>query len=470
MTLITGTFVGVMAIFVAVGLWAGRRREDPSAYAYGSQDLPAWQVGISGAATANSGFIMLGAVGIGYQLGATGVLIPLCWFLGDLVFWRLFPHRFREATSVEDGRVPSLPRLLTGSEGSSGRWFRVVVALLLIAVVGTYGASQMLAGGKTIQALFGFTTASGATLTALIVALYTVWGGFRASVWTDLLQGALMILVTAGALLSVAWQLVVSGVSGTVETAFFLPFSGMSVVMAVGFASGWAAAALGFGLSQPQVVARFTAGASVDEVRRAKWIYLSFLQFTWTGMTLFGMLARLRLPGLEDPEVALLSFALASYPEIATGLVLAAVFAAVASTVDSVVVAITGLIADDTLPLGLGVVSRPVRVMLAGVTLAALVGLAVASSLNVFQLSLLPVELIAASVGPIAALRLIGRAPHAGKMASLIFLGVVGVIGWRWIGWESAMSAAFVAVPVFTIGAVLLPRARVEARRPSVPA
>ena len=58
--------------------------------------LNRWLVGLSAGTTANSGFIVTGAVGLGYAYGLQWVLLPISWLLGDLVFWYLFPARINE--------------------------------------------------------------------------------------------------------------------------------------------------------------------------------------------------------------------------------------------------------------------------------------------------------------------------------------------------------------------------------------
>ena len=64
-------------------------------------------VGLSAGATANSGFVVTGAVGLGYTMGAQWLVLPLAWLLGDVVFWSIFPNRINEV-----GRTASASTLL----------------------------------------------------------------------------------------------------------------------------------------------------------------------------------------------------------------------------------------------------------------------------------------------------------------------------------------------------------------------
>ena len=65
-----------------------------------------------------------------------------------------------------------------------------------------------------------------------------------------------------------------------------------------------------FNLSQPQTLVRLLACRSPEETKQARWIYLSYVYFTWIGMLLFGMICRVLIPGIDDPEQALPLYAI----------------------------------------------------------------------------------------------------------------------------------------------------------------
>ena len=51
------------------------------------RNLNRWLIGLSAGATGNSGFIVTGAVGLGYSGGVQWIMLPIAWLIGDLVFW-----------------------------------------------------------------------------------------------------------------------------------------------------------------------------------------------------------------------------------------------------------------------------------------------------------------------------------------------------------------------------------------------
>jgi sodium/proline symporter len=84
--------VTLLATFCAALLarkHTGKDEEDGLA----GRKLNRWLVGLSAGTTANSGFIVTAAVGLGYVYGLQWVMLPISWLIGDLFFWYFFPAR-----------------------------------------------------------------------------------------------------------------------------------------------------------------------------------------------------------------------------------------------------------------------------------------------------------------------------------------------------------------------------------------
>jgi Na+/proline symporter len=124
-----------------------------------------------------------------------------------------------------------------------------------------------------------------------------------------------------------------------------IPANGLLAALAS--SAGFAAAALGFGLGQPQMVTRYLAGASPRETQQAWWIYMLFVQSTWLAMTAFGIALRGVMPGLADPEMGLSVFHREMTGPIVTGIITADIFATIAATSNSILVAMAQTVAVD---------------------------------------------------------------------------------------------------------------------------
>ena len=82
----------------------------------------------------NSGFIVTGAVGLGYNYGMQWMLLPLSWMLGDFVFWYFFPARVNEVG--RESHATTLSELLTHGIRRIGMAMTLLTALIIFACLG----------------------------------------------------------------------------------------------------------------------------------------------------------------------------------------------------------------------------------------------------------------------------------------------------------------------------------------------
>ena len=89
------SFCFFIILMIIVGNIASWRKKQHTAedYLVAGRSHGKFMIALSAAASAVSGFIMIGAVGAGYMLGLKALLMPLGWLFGDIVFWMLFPDR-----------------------------------------------------------------------------------------------------------------------------------------------------------------------------------------------------------------------------------------------------------------------------------------------------------------------------------------------------------------------------------------
>ena len=447
-------------IFVAaVGLTFGaalvgrvRARAETSDEDLAGRSLNRWIIGLSAGTAANSGFIVTGAVGLGYSGGVQWILLPLSWLLGDLVFWSLFPDRLNRMSRA--AHATTLSELLTFN--ISGKWaaaIAILVSILLVVFLSTYTAAQWLAGRKFLAGVFQLSDLSALLLFALTIVGYSSLGGFRGSVYTDLIQALIRIIGTIVALVAVTAfalsnrQAFSSNLASAGDGFLYLLPNG-TLLGFIGFVLGYAAAAIGFGLGQPQIVSRYFAGSSPQETKAARWVYIGFVQFTWIAMTLFGVLLRGVMPGISDPETGLSVFFQQHVTAVATGIIFADVYATVASTSNGILVATSQTFLRDVLFRR----RKPHEITHTGMTIATLLlgGISILLSLvlpgNVFSIAIGSVSKIGAGVaGPVMIKILSWR--HSGpSLLVAILSGIVTAFVWSYLGYDSSLNAALVGI------------------------
>ncbi len=373
------------ALVLAVGAWAARRTRTARDFFIAGQGVGLLVTGLATTSAAFSGFVFLGGPGLTYRLGVASLMIVvsvsftsgmLCWVVGK-----------RLRLLAEAREVFTVPDAVAARFGS-----RAATALSALAVlVGTvaYLGAQLLALGVLIEAIFGLrrlvgpgslAVAMGAGL-ALILA-YAVAGGMVAGVYTDLLQGTVMVAAAVAVFVYAlhaggGWSEITRSIAGSevFGERFLDPLGTVPAVTAFGFLFVFSVGTLG----QPQMLHKFYM---LDDPAKLRWLPLviavsqSLCLLIWLGIGLAvpALVAQGHLAPLADPDRAAPALLLGFVPPAVAGLAFAGVLAAIMSTADSFVnLGAAALVRD--LPRALG---RPVadelrwaRWAVVGVALAA---------------------------------------------------------------------------------------------------
>ncbi len=277
MNLITVISFGFfLIIFLWVGAIAAKFTQDTdSDYLLANRSFGKYLIGLSAGATTNSGSIMTGMVGFGYSTGISTLLITLGYFLGDLTFWTFFPDKINNISLEQDSLT--VPELLGAAvkKPQGKKFVTSIVALISVIFVGTYTTAQFYASAKILNAFFGIDLKLGAILAAVLILVYCVKGGLRASVWTDAVQAIVGMFVAFGVL---ATAIIAAGSIpeiaaklNSIDPQLTNIFSGFTWWAIIAYVVGFAVAAMGFGLSQPQFLVRLMAGRNPQEADADIW-------------------------------------------------------------------------------------------------------------------------------------------------------------------------------------------------------
>lgn len=442
------SFAAFLSFFVLVGLSSVLlNRHHSSDYYLASNSVQPWLVGLSAVATNNSGYMFIGVIGYTYTVGLSAFWVMAGWIAGDFIASQLVHRRLRGMTE-SSGELSYIGVLSSWTGTTMGR-YQKLAALLSLVLLLAYAAAQLLAGGKALQALFDWPRWAGAVAGSVLVAVYCLAGGIRASIWTDAAQSVVMI-TAMGVLLWVA----VAALGGPVETVdalyqipnymnWFpedLAFPGAAG--AVLFALGWLFA--GFSVAgQPHVMVRFMTLANTGDMNRARvWYYLWFVAF-YLMATAVGLLSRLYLPeiGSFDAELALPTMAQELLSPVMVGLILAGIFAATLSTADSLILSASAALTHDLAPKN---IERPLLIKLAtfGVTLFAL-GWALMSAQTVFGMVVMAWSGLASAFVPVLAVLISGRRPSEGTLIAMSAVGVVTALLWRYFDLHNMVYEGF---------------------------
>ncbi|MEX0813575.1 MAG: hypothetical protein WD048_15260 [Chitinophagales bacterium] len=345
-------------VLIIVGTLAARSVDENNneSYFVNNRQFGKYLVAISAAITGNTGFIITGAVALGYMFGLSALVLPLSWLLGDILYWQVFPDKLNLISRKNGGHTIAS---YLSNDLIKARVLRIFVIIIVTSAIAFYTAMQWIAAGITFATFFDVSSIKfGILISGFVVLLYSFKGGLKASVYTDIFQ-AVFVTVLIFVIFIKAYTLHGSfanfiNESNKVSVGYMQIRTNYTTFSLMGFVLGWAFASIGFGLSQPQVIIRYFAGKSPAIVKKGMFTYLFFLQFTWLGLTFFGVFVRTLLPELSgsylEAQTALPEFARQNFSEFTAAIIITGMFAVISSTADSFLISTSNSIKVDLFP------------------------------------------------------------------------------------------------------------------------
>ncbi|MDH3650792.1 MAG: hypothetical protein OEQ53_13995 [Saprospiraceae bacterium] len=185
-----------MLLCIGIGLWALRRTKTTKDFFMAGRNLGVMVTAFAVFSSTLSGFGFVGGPGLVYRMGMSSVWMVVCAVIGFNLSFYLLGKRIRLLAEVKD--AISLPDIVASRYGSESVRFSVAIAILL-GVVG-YLATQILAMAFVLQDIFHqtdfwpqITLTQSAMISCAILVFYSVTGGIVASVYTDMIQGGIMV-------------------------------------------------------------------------------------------------------------------------------------------------------------------------------------------------------------------------------------------------------------------------------------
>ncbi|MBF6058742.1 sodium/proline symporter [Thiomicrorhabdus heinhorstiae] len=353
--MIYSSFLGFLGLFLLIGVASYLVREKTTSdYLLAGRKVHPALVGLSAVATNNSGFMFIGMIGATYTMGLSSIWLMIGWILGD--YWVQRRALYGIQQSSHRNEVHSFGGLIADRLTGNPQKIRFMIGVLILLFLTVYAAAQLKAGTKATQTLLGWSEQIGIITAAAIIFIYSLLGGLRASIWTDAAQSTVMLLGMA--LLVVFGYSQIGGITPLLQALNSVSDNYMSlfppetaILGSILFIVGWFFGGMGV-IGQPHIVIRFM---TLDPSRRVSEMqsYYYFWFITFYALTICaGLISRVLIPSADafDSETALPVLASQLMPELFVGLILAALFAATMSTVDSLVLSCSATLSRDLIP------------------------------------------------------------------------------------------------------------------------
>ena len=334
---------------LGIGLWSRHASRDVAGYYVAGKRLPSWVIAFSTNATGESAWLLLGLTGMGYAIGIHALWIVFGEVLGVTLGWVLVASRFKEYTDRYDS--VTVPDFLESRFKDTTHIFRWVSLIIIFSMVTAYTAAQFNALGTAFNSFLNFERVTGILIAAAIILFYTAVGGLQAVAYSDVLQGILMflgllVLPFVGLGAAGGWSETMT-VLRAEDPALLAPMGAFGLTLP-GIISVISFVAIGFAfLGAPQLLVRFMSARSQRDIVDGGLIAVISVIVFDLGAVFAGMAGRAVFPGLADPETILPVMTTELFPAVFTGIFLVIVLAASMSTVDSLVLLASSVIARD---------------------------------------------------------------------------------------------------------------------------
>ncbi|MDG2091588.1 MAG: sodium/proline symporter [Gammaproteobacteria bacterium] len=345
-------------ILMFIGYLASRRVKSMKDFVIGGKSLSYWVAAFSAQATGESAWLLLGLTGMGAMLGFSAYWVVVGELFGVGVAWFLMAPRFKHLTDKYDSMT--VIDYMTSRFNSKTNLLRTIASIALLIFVLIYISAQIDATGSAFETFLDLDYHVGAVVGFVVVAIYCIAGGFLAAAWTDMFQGAVMlvclVLLPTVAFLSFSNAGSIYDGLYAIEPGLVTMWgSGGLTLMNVSVVVGMLLIGLGF-LGSPQVFARLIAIRSEEEINRGKWVAMLFTLLVDFSAVSIGVLGRyiFTTQGVEPDSVlgngaqnVLSELVEYTFSPWIVGIYVAAVLSAIMSTVSSLLVMVAGSVTHD---------------------------------------------------------------------------------------------------------------------------
>ena len=449
-----------MAAMIFIGWYAYKRTSNLTDYMLGGRSLGPMVTALSAGASDMSGWLLMGLPGAIFLNGLVETWIAIGLTLGAYLNYVLVAPRLRAYTQVSGDSI-TIPSFLESRLKDKSRLLRIVSGIVILIFFTFYVSSGMVAGGKFFFSSFGLDYHTGLLIVSAVVIFYTLFGGFLAVSYTDVVQGIIMFLSLI--LVPVFGLFLTGGLPETTNSIREVDPQLLNFVSGASFLGIVSAVAWGLGyFGQPHIIVRFMAISSVKEIKKAKYIGIG-----WMILSLLGAVATALIgiayyqqssATLTDAETVFITLGQVVFHPFIGGIVLAAVLAAVMSTISSQLIVTSSALIEDLYKVVIKTDGTDKQYVFYGrvaVLMVSIVAMFLAWPNNESILSIVSFAWagFGASFGPIILLTLYWRKITAMGALSGIIAGAITVLVWGNI--EILKTTLYEIVPGFIISFIV---------------
>jgi sodium/proline symporter len=344
------TFIAYFVVLLGIGFFFYRRSSNIEDYLLGGRGMGSWVTALSAQASDMSGWLLMGLPGAIYLGGIGKTWIATGLFIGTILNWKLVSARLRIYT--EKTNAITLPCFFEARFKDPTGLLRIVSAIIILIFFAIYASSGLVATGLLFESTFNVQYHVAVIIGGLVIIAYTFLGGFLAVCWTDLLQGALMVFAivivpalsyhTVGGIRAITEAMKLNDISTSLlPSGGTLPLGICMIISSMAWGLGY------FG--QPHILVRFMSIKSADKLGKSMAIAIVWVFLSLCGAVIIGLIGIAMFDGLsggEEQKVFIYMISKLFNPWFG-GILLAAIFSAIMSTIDSQLLVSSSALSED---------------------------------------------------------------------------------------------------------------------------
>ena len=352
---------------LGVGVWFAKKNNSVDDFYLGGRKLGPFVTAMSAEASDMSSWLLMGLPGVAYLSGlaeASWTAIGLA--VGTYLNWLIVAKRLRRYTHKANNSI-TLPAFFENRYRDKSHALMAISAIMIVIFFVPYTASGFSACGKLFASLFGTSYMTAMLISAAVIVIYTVMGGFLAASFTDLIQSIIMTVALIVVLSFGVAQ--AGGLDAVMDNAQSLA-GYLSLTQTHDAVTGGASSysllticsLLAWGLGyfgMPHILLRFMAIEEEKKLALSRrvatvWVVISmgvaiFIGVVGNGMTKAGAMEQLADSETIIVQIASLISHYGVFAALIAGVILAGILAATMSTADSQMLAASSSVSQNLL-------------------------------------------------------------------------------------------------------------------------
>lgn len=330
------------AIVFGIGIYHSRRQRTAGEYFLAGHSVGWFAVGASLFSTNISSEHFIGLAGAGASDGlAVGCYEWAASFCLFLLGWLFVPYYLKS-------KVYTMPEFLERRFNSKCRWYLTIVSI--VAYIFTKISVHLFAGAILMRSVLGWDYLTTSILLVLATGIYTIAGGLKAVIYTDLFQS--FVLLTGAIVLTLIGLDRVGGFSGlraALPPDFFHMIKPASnpVYPWTGTLFGTMILGVWYWCTDQTIVQKTLSAKDLENARKGSFFCAALKILPVFILVLPGLIAKALYPNTVTGDNAYPILVLRLLPKGLVGLMVAALLAALMSAMSSVLNSCSTLITMD---------------------------------------------------------------------------------------------------------------------------